>query len=342
MNYNDDWREDRHRNRKEDSNFHPRMEDNRNQRQRSQDSGYYNNSEYASRNSGSIDRSDYRNQDRPWSDVDQNGRNPNWDRNAPDSSRYENRYENEGSYGSQVERNGGRNGNYGNPNDYGDNPNRNYSAQGMRDPRYGNPGFSDRQRQGSNGGSSDNYERGNYGNYADYRSSGTRFSEGTQGRYGSHTEGWNNNEDSNLDRSLGRRDNYDSGQNSHRGKGPKNYKRSDSRIQEDINDALTDHHNVDASDIEVEVKDGVAILSGTVDNRDAKRRAENAIDYISGVHNVENRIHVKSDSRSSSSSSNGNSHMRSQSDSDRRESEYTSTSNSASNSKTKNSKASAS
>ncbi len=78
----------------------------------------------------------------------------------------------------------------------------------------------------------------------------------------------------------------------YRGHGPKNYKRSDERIKDDINDRLTDHAYLDASDIEVEVNEGAVILTGTVDTRYAKRMAEDIAEDVSGVSNVENRLHT--------------------------------------------------
>lgn len=302
MNYNDDWREDRRRH-KENPNYNPRW-DTREERQRSNDSGYWNDSDYDNRNMGRDERYNQRYESNWHGEQNiRRGRNPNWDQNAPNSSMYEgrnqfqNREESYGGYGDTYE-------NWDNQN----RPNQNYSGQGMSDPQYGNPRFSDRERRGTSDGASNRHERGNYGNYTDFRSSGQDFERAPQGRYGSHTQGWDDNEDYRNGVSLGRRDRSDFGSSSygvsHRGKGPKGYKRDDNRIKEEINDALTDHHNLDASDIDVEIKDGNVILSGHVDSRQAKREAESAIDYISGVNNVENRLHVKSESTSRRSSGN--------------------------------------
>ncbi len=82
----------------------------------------------------------------------------------------------------------------------------------------------------------------------------------------------------------------------HRGKGPKNYTRSDDRIREDVSDQLTDHAHIDASEIEVNVKDGEVTLTGTVDDRDTKKRAEEAIESLSGVKHVQNNLRVKDQS----------------------------------------------
>src|SRR6476646_264940 len=67
------------------------------------------------------------------------------------------------------------------------------------------------------------------------------------------------------------------------GKGPKNYKRSDSRIYDDICEALYNDSHVDASDIEVEVNNGLVTLRGVVDDRVMKKEAEFCIENISGV-----------------------------------------------------------
>jgi hypothetical protein len=88
---------------------------------------------------------------------------------------------------------------------------------------------------------------------------------------------------------------------SHRGRGPKNYMRSDERISEDVNDRLMEDPYVDASDIEVHIDRCEVILSGTVDSREAKRRAEDLAESVSGVRNVENRIRVRRDDNSSDS-----------------------------------------
>lgn len=79
----------------------------------------------------------------------------------------------------------------------------------------------------------------------------------------------------------------------HRGRGPKGYKRSDSRIEEDVNDRLTDDPYLDASDIQVSVKDGEVTLSGTIARREDKRRAEDLAELVSGVGHVQNNLRVK-------------------------------------------------
>ena len=77
------------------------------------------------------------------------------------------------------------------------------------------------------------------------------------------------------------------------GRGPRGYKRSDSRIEEDINDRLTQHGMIDASDIEVSVQDGEVTLRGVVEHREAKWLAEEIAESVFGVKEVNNQIKVK-------------------------------------------------
>jgi osmotically-inducible protein OsmY len=77
-----------------------------------------------------------------------------------------------------------------------------------------------------------------------------------------------------------------------RGRGPKNYTRSDDRIREDVNDRLSDDPFVDASEIEVQVSSCEVTLTGTVDSREAKRRAEDIAERVSGVKHVQNNLRV--------------------------------------------------
>ena len=77
-----------------------------------------------------------------------------------------------------------------------------------------------------------------------------------------------------------------------RGRGPRNYARSDDRIKEDVNDRLTDDGFLDATEIECSVDNREVTLSGTVDSRQAKRRAEDLAESVSGVTHVQNNLRV--------------------------------------------------
>lgn len=78
------------------------------------------------------------------------------------------------------------------------------------------------------------------------------------------------------------------------GRGPKGYTRSDERIRDDVSDRLTDDWLVDASEIEVSVSSGEVTLTGFVDTRDAKRRAEDCAEEVSGVRHVQNNLRIQS------------------------------------------------
>jgi hypothetical protein len=77
----------------------------------------------------------------------------------------------------------------------------------------------------------------------------------------------------------------------HAGKGPKGYRRPDERIWEDVCEALLNHPEIDASEIEVEVKDGIVIFKGKVESRLIKRMAEDLVEDIAGVTDVQNDLH---------------------------------------------------
>lgn len=179
--------------------------------------------------------------------------------------------------------------------------------------RYGDRGrYDEDQYSGGHGGFSSrgSYGRSDYGE--DYGS--PRYGQSGQGRYSPEREygrsgrhygrgdsedrswwdrttdevsSWFGDEDAERRRE---RDRYMRGQ--HRGKGPRNYSRSDDRIRDDINDRLSDDPFVDASDIEVNVSNGEVTLTGNVDHRSTKRRAEDLAESISGVKHVENRLRI--------------------------------------------------
>ena len=81
-------------------------------------------------------------------------------------------------------------------------------------------------------------------------------------------------------------------QDDHTGHGPSGYTRSDERILEDVCDELTDDWAVDARKIQVTVASGDVTLEGTVPSREQKKRAEDCVDDISGVKNVQNNLRV--------------------------------------------------
>jgi hypothetical protein len=79
----------------------------------------------------------------------------------------------------------------------------------------------------------------------------------------------------------------------HKGKGPKDYQRSDSRISEDVCDRLSYDDEVDASEIVVVVAGGEVTLSGSVADRYSKRRAELIAESVRGVLDVHNHLSTR-------------------------------------------------
>lgn len=157
----------------------------------------------------------------------------------------------------------------------------NYSGTRLGGSNYGEYGDNRRYYEGRNEGRGQGGYRGYYG---------------SPGERGEDRSWWDKTSDEISswfgDEDAERRRERDRIRAEYRGKGPKNYKRSDERIKDDINDRLSDDPFIDATDIEVSVSDGEVTLTGTVDERNGKRRAEDIAENVSGVKNVENRIKV--------------------------------------------------
>jgi osmotically-inducible protein OsmY len=79
----------------------------------------------------------------------------------------------------------------------------------------------------------------------------------------------------------------------YRGIGPKGYQRPDARIVEEAAARLALHGQLDASNISLGVRDGMVTLQGTVPDRHQKRMAEDIIDSIHGVKDVDNQITIQ-------------------------------------------------
>lgn len=152
-------------------------------------------------------------------------------------------------------------------------------------------------------------DRGGYGSYGGYGERGAPGygREDRSGDYCRGYEGYGGGRDRNWmdragdevsswfgDENAERRRRMDQQQRGgHYGRGPQGYTRSDERIREDVNDRLTDDWQVDASNITLEVSKGEVTLNGTVDSRDAKRRAEDLAENCSGVKHVQNNTRVQ-------------------------------------------------
>jgi osmotically-inducible protein OsmY len=245
--------------------------------------------------------------------------NRDW-RNDQDRSGYrdDDRRDRTGGYGS--ERRGSGQGEYGQGERFGD-----YRGQGGDRPSYrdedrreGSRGYGagrgeDRDFGGFGGGSDRGRDRwgefrsGGYGE-GRFRDENDRRESYGRGAQGDERGFWDRASDEVSswfgDRNAeGRRREDERGQ--HRGRGPKNYTRSDDRIREDVNDRLSDDPYVDASEIEVTVSSCEVTLSGTVDSRDAKRRAEDCAEAVSGVRHVQNNLRIQQAGAGQGSASSG-------------------------------------
>jgi osmotically-inducible protein OsmY len=221
---------------------------------------------------------------------DQSGGGRQWQPGMQGSQGQASQYQGAQAYGSQA---------YGSQQGSQDYGVRNYDTQrrseydqrSMSGQQYG---YSDQQDRGFG---PQQYTRQTFGSGADPNQARTtglsgqgyggqdlsgRASYGSQG--GMHGQ---------MDQSAGR---Y--GSMGYRGMGPKNYSRSDERIREDLNERLTDSDEIDASGLSVEVNNGIATLTGAVEQRWMKHLAEDLAESCSGVRDVTNRITVKSQSSS--------------------------------------------
>lgn len=153
-----------------------------------------------------------------------------------------------------------------------------YQTPSYMGERWGQPSFSSRN-------SSSSGQSGMYGGGSDYQHGITR----THRRYGYKP---NSKSDYSSSRDNEQHSVMDDIK-SFFGFGPKNYRRSDDRIKDDICEALTYDHDLDATHIDVSVKDAVVTLTGTVPQRSAKRLAEDLAEKVRGVSDVRNEIQVK-------------------------------------------------
>lgn len=117
-----------------------------------------------------------------------------------------------------------------------------------------------------------------------------------RGRRGYYPPGFNPEspfEDGQLSDNWAKRGGQDEIYAKHHGKGPKNYKRLDKTIYEEVCEKLFVTPYVDASEIEVAVKDGVVELKGSVEDRKMKRMAELVLENIFGIKDIQNMLGFK-------------------------------------------------
>lgn len=206
----------------------------------------------------------------------------------------ERNYRNQGSWDNQS-------------GDYGNHSGRNSGWNRGQWSGAGNYTDYDRNREDwvrNNVNTGQNYNQG-YDNYGDQRQRNMK------NRYGGDTNNYGNANQGGFDRNwwdrtrdevsswfgdddADRRRHMDR-QNTgmHRGKGPKGYERSADRIREDVCERLSYDDRIDASDIEVKVNGNEVVLDGTVETRQDRHRAEDLIESVSGVSQIQNNLRVR-------------------------------------------------
>lgn len=79
---------------------------------------------------------------------------------------------------------------------------------------------------------------------------------------------------------------------SFKGRGPRNYRPSDDRIGERLCEVLTDHPDVDASDLTLEVECGIVKLQGSLRDEVMRDRVLAAIQNTHGVVGVVDQVQI--------------------------------------------------
>ena len=218
--------------------------------------------------------------------------NERWERSSREEFERERRHP--GAYGYE----GGRHDDFGrNRENFG---RENYGLNQGRDYERENYNRGDWRREPERG---DYDTRGDWGRQGSWGSYGDRpdFSRDAEWRgYGRDESDWGRNRGRYAGSYSGGIGSFAGGMGQYgergrfAGRGPKNWQRSDDRIREDINERLTDHPDIDASEIDVQVKNGDVTLTGTVDERYVKRMAEDVAENVTGVREVHNQLRVQS------------------------------------------------
>ena len=142
--------------------------------------------------------------------------------------------------------------------------------------------------------------RGSYGSMGSPTSSRRGYSSFGEpnfhgGRDERDEETWNRSgsEWSGMSQGFGRSEQRSMSSGSSRtNRGPKNYKRSDERIKEDVCDRLS-QSDLNCEDVEINVKNGEVTLTGTTDSGHERREIERVAETIPGVQDVTNQIRIK-------------------------------------------------
>ena len=170
-----------------------------------------------------------------------------------------------------------------------------YRGSGERDTDRGPYSFAPSDRQGNRGWGGYGEDFGDYREYGGQRTAGgSPWSQGRTGGFGNQTSAFGYGAGTQEEQ-----------RGSYRGLGPRGYRRSDERIKEDVCECLTEDDHIDASNIEVAVKDCEVTLTGTVNSREEKRHAEDIIERLSGVRDVNNDLRVASQAQNDTTMAQG-------------------------------------
>jgi osmotically-inducible protein OsmY len=167
----------------------------------------------------------------------------------------------------------------------------------MAQRNAGRDGYSRREaneREEGDSSQRENYDRRGWREGSDYYGNNPqRYGEQGQVTNRSFNDRWENSYGGDVSYTdRGQRQQFEQDMGSFRGVGPRNYRRSDERIREEVCECLTDDPRINATNVDVTVKDGEVTLSGNVNSRDQKRRAEDLAESIGGVRDVLNSLKV--------------------------------------------------
>lgn len=146
-----------------------------------------------------------------------------------------------------------------------------------------------------------------------YENRETYGMQGTMGQTGTGTQGYRGGQSSggrygsswDPQQAWGSRPGLGQRQQDFTGKGPKGWTRSDDRIKEDLSEQFARHPDLDPSEIEIRVQGGEVTLTGSVNDRESKRLAEDIAENVQGVKDVTNQVRVSSSQRSGATSGYG-------------------------------------
>jgi osmotically-inducible protein OsmY len=199
----------------------------------------------------------------------------------------------QGGYGQQYGQGG-----YGQQGQYGQGGYGQQYGQGGYGQQYAPGGYGQQQYGPSGYGSQGFGQQGGYGSQGSYGQS-TYGQQGFGQQYGRGMRG--QGQESWQARSYGGEGYMETGYGRSRqdysGRGPKGWKRSDERIKDELSEQLARHPDIDPSEVEVRVNNGEVTLTGTVNDRESKRLAEDIAENVQGVKDVTNQIRVSSQSQ---------------------------------------------